>query len=791
MYVQLHHENYGYATATYGDYVAVGDPNVLRYTSSAPTTYYTGSVDYYRYNKNTDQHDLIGTLYARGSDIEVLLARETGSDVAVRDPLHTELGTLITSDKDLSINKSNHFSELEDAFGGSLDMYGKFLMVGIPYYSASFIAGTLRVGTSGSCVDIFDLSKTETNINNDPYVYTIRNPDLDVSESFGIGVAINSNWMAVGSPLVSSSYGMVYIYQNLSTGSGHYSWSLFQKVESPTLITNQLFGWSVKLNKQSGTYSGSMVVGCGLTSSNEAYYFEFISGSWTSSYTFKPTNTIYPLTFGNYPPYLPTMSVESAFGYDVSLYDSTVVIGAYADRKIYEYTGSYQYEQGAVYIFEKCPGMCPSEFRLALKTNGPSRILKNNKLGFSVDAYGNYVVAGSPKTDILEVDTCYIMQTLKQLQYCEQDLENSSNGQVLLLQKNTSSLEWEIVNVYQKKKRYLSPHRCFGYDVSVDGKSMVVGAPILLSGSRQIEIESTSSNRVAIDNMTGKAYIYNLPNLHEEFHVGNVFYRNGKIVIMTSGSSYEGLFLDPTSYRPYEYDLTFDSQQTIHEKQILCDVRPGEFNVSTNPTALVGVASSLDLNKNGVFDFQDVDVLLRYMQYKENGTTDWSSSYVTADDEMSFYNYNASLWTNTNSLWSSSFDRFENVDVTFLDTLDINYDNKVDESDMAILWKYFSNRLTENNFAGYVNLNCRRRTINEAMDYLDSISKKRELPQILPEFFNYETLSASDKTGSFLAPMVTTIGLYDGLELVAVAKLASPIKLPKTLPINFIVKFDF
>jgi hypothetical protein len=39
--------------------------------------------------------------------------------------------------------------------------------------------------------------------------------------------------------------------------------------------------------------------------------------------------------------------------------------------------------------------------------------------------------------------------------------------------------------------------------------------------------------------------------------------------------------------------------------------------------------------------------------------------------------------------------------------------------------------------------------------------------------------------------LATAIGLYDGLDLVAVAKLGSPIKITPELPINFVVKMDF
>jgi hypothetical protein len=786
MYIEVHNANYGYATATYGDYVAIGNPVFLRYTGSTPDVYYTGSVDVFRYNKTTDQHDLINTLFVHGAGLETLLATE------LIDPLlHTEYGSYWSADLDIWIDREKYYSSIEDGTGVSLDMYAKTLVAGVPYYRVRFKTDYVELFASGSAVDIYDFTRKETIPGTDPYVGSLMNPHSYITESFGIGVGINSEWIAVGSPLVSSSCGMVYVYQNISTGSNNFSWSLFQTITSPNPMPEQQFGRSVKLNKQSGYYSSSMVVGCGLSSSNEAYYFEFISGSWISSYTFKPTTDIYPLTFGNYPPYAPTMSLNSGFGYDVSLFNNSVIIGAYADRLVYEYTGSSQFQQGAVYIFEKCHDVPLSKFRLALKTYGTPLTLRNNRMGFSVDMFDKYAVAGIPKIDSLDMTPCFVQGTLGQLHYCDQALEDMLQGQAMLLEKNTSSLDWEIINVYQKKKRFLSPHRHFGWDVSVDGRSMVVGAPMYYSGSRFINIETTASSGVTIDDIAGKAYIYNFPNLRPEFHVGNVFYRNGKIVIMTSGSAFNGLFLNPVSNINYEYDLTYNSQRTIHEQQILCNVEPGEFNVSTNPSAIMLPSSTLDLNKNGKFDFQDVDVLLRYLQYKQDSTTDWSSSILSADDEISFYNYNASQWNNTDSVWSSSFYRFENVDTTFIDSLDINSDNKINGSDMIVLWKYFSNRLEEKNYNTCVNINCKRKLVSEAISYLNSISKRHYLPQISPEFFNYDTLSAGDKTGSFLAPMVSTIGLFDGLDLVAVAKLGSPVKLPKTLSTNFCIKMDY
>jgi hypothetical protein len=58
-------------------------------------------------------------------------------------------------------------------------------------------------------------------------------------------------------------------------------------------------------------------------------------------------------------------------------------------------------------------------------------------------------------------------------------------------------------------------------------------------------------------------------------------------------------------------------------------------------------------------------------------------------------------------------------------------------------------------------------------------------------FDDYTTSGSVDQTGSYLAPYITTIGLYDdGLNMVAVAKLPKPIKSLPDYPVNFIVRFD-
>ena len=66
-----------------------------------------------------------------------------------------------------------------------------------------------------------------------------------------------------------------------------------------------------------------------------------------------------------------------------------------------------------------------------------------------------------------------------------------------------------------------------------------------------------------------------------------------------------------------------------------------------------------------------------------------------------------------------------------------------------------------------------------------------QAPTINSNFLSYASSVKQDPTGSYLAPTVTSIGLYSGCDLVAIAKLGSPIKITPDFPINFVVKIDF
>ena len=806
MYVNVKNENYGYAVATYGDYVVVANPDLLKYSPATASVFHSGSVDVFLYNRSKDEHDYVGTLYQLWRDFDVKLDTEANNPVSASSPLSTESSSIVYyPDYNIAIDKDLYTASIENGYGIALDMYEKYVVVGTPYLTEVTQTSASFITASWAQAEVYDLARIVWTANSaSAAAFTIDDPDFEtpqgVTGSFGMAVSINRDWIAIGAPFYNSGEGAVYLYRNHTVGN-NYSWSLFQKILPVNTVPQANFGSSLKLNKYDGPHSYSLVVGCGNPMNTAAYYFQYETNAWSQSYVFGPDYSVQPMTFN--PEYIPqpdnlTMNPFNGFGYAVSCYGDAVIVGEPYDRTFFEYSGSTLYQQGSVYIFERCPN-APGWMQV-LKTYGTPTTLYNNRAGWSVDMFGYNAVAGVPKVDVDSLTSCYIQGTLNQLHYCNADLQSLLHGQDMLIQKDTGSGQWSITNVYQRKKKFLSPYRDYGWDVAVADESMVVGAPmVLVDPNRDMNIETTQSADTALDDLTGKAYIYNLHNLRDQFHVGNVFYRNGKIIIMTSGSVFDGLFYAPVNTYTYEYDLEFKSQHTIFEKQVICTVDPGEFNVSQNPTAVMQAPSVLDVNQNGVFDYQDVDVLLSYMQYKNTSilglpiSTDWSSSIVKADDEISLLNYYKATTNNTTTpqLISESLLRWETVDKDMQTTLDLNEDFRIDIRDMNIMWKYFTHRLTQENYASFITPACHRRLFSDVMDYLNGLSQKFAPPTIKSGFLDYERLTVFDKTGSYLAPMATTIGLYDGLEMVAVAKLGTPIKITPELPINFVVKMDF
>ena len=143
------------------------------------------------------------------------------------------------------------------------------------------------------------------------------------------------------------------------------------------------------------------------------------------------------------------------------------------------------------------------------------------------------------------------------------------------------------------------------------------------------------------------------------------------------------------------------------------------------------------------------------------------------------YNISSSYTTNYNSILLSNYYDF-----------DIDGNNKVNLNDMYILWKYFNDNLNQTELFKYVEPKSTRKTVQQIVSYIEQKTGKFGGNSIKQDFFKFNYSSSIDPTGSYLAPYITTVGLYSDGDLVAVAKLGMPIKNTGELPLNILVKWD-
>lgn len=71
--------------------------------------------------------------------------------------------------------------------------------------------------------------------------------------------------------------------------------------------------------------------------------------------------------------------------------------------------------------------------------------------------------------------------------------------------------------------------------------------------------------------------------------VGNVFYRKGNIIISPLIEKYKNVFSG-------SYTIEYNGTHTIYQYEVLCRIRKGDFNLTTNPTALRSPKSDLLIN---------------------------------------------------------------------------------------------------------------------------------------------------------------------------------------------------
>ena len=759
----------GYSIAADGEYVAVGNPT--SFLSGSFVLNNKGSVEIFKYSKITDLYNPHFIFYKYiNQDFPGYLSADTSSVDITYINADTASVPVLGLNLEIDVGEWNPVI-YEDSYGVSVDISGSVVVIGNPYYRFSLITGSIVY--TGSCVDIYDLSDYSSSyISGTAYYpkYSITNSfdNLEYS-TFGESVSIFENKLVIGS----SKNNAAYIYtQSLGV------WNHYQTITG----TND-FGGVVKIDPSG---SNRIVIGNKSTGSviNPSYVSVYELNQTT--YQWELNDELYEdrsitgsLNFIDTKPYFPSSQPSaSRYGNSVSIYGDTIIVGSPNDMYYYEWSGSTVLRnRGSVYFWKKCSDA--TDWFLLQKSFGDENVLESNNLGYSVDIYYGNAVATSTK-DISQFSSSYIKNTINKKFDCDpNDYVIDTLGQFVYYTSSLSTSLWEINSVVTKKKQYGYPYTIFGYSSAITDKIISIGSPLFLVNPN----EMTSS---VYDTINGYSYIYNFNDIVTNYHIGNVFYRDGKIILSNSGSIFDNLLKDRSNQLQSKYNIEYKSNIKLYEKQVFCRIEPGEFNYSTNPSSLIPNTFDFDIDNNKVFDFTDLDLILKYINYQINSSYNWWDYMIFTNEEQSLFD----LYSVNYNISSSYTNEYNSNLVSNYNNFDIDGNNKVNLNDMYILWKYFNNSLNQTELFKYVEPKSNRKTVQQIVSYIDQKTGKFGGKSIKQDFFNFNYSSSIDPTGSYLAPYITTVGLYSGADLVAVAKLGMPIKNTGELPLNILVKWD-
>jgi len=833
---QSDNEHFGESVSSWYKYVAVGS-SIDKYSLYRPSLGYAAI---FKYDDNTGVHRLVKKFNCPFTDSGFF------TDFDVDDTFPYSIPEFQAS--------SSYFT---DTFGQSVSVRDNFLAVG---------SSSGSICLSGSFPGyVFVYNRDKGGIDNWGLVNILQG--ATDNDYFGHSVALDDDTLAVGAPNVSGS-GAVYIFRrkryfsngcdNIQTSSfwqtvapqddfcgelitesgsytiynertiasgalsGSYTWIYEAVVTSSVLASGDKFGWCVSLD------SGSLVVGTYKSGNGYAAVFtcsyysasvgECPTASWGECKILRRDNTRGDLdtSLALYSNDVTSTEITTdGFGASVAISYPTIVVGCLSDKAFIPYS-SYSGGAtvlGAAYFYRYMPQCGTSSYWKSLKTFGDRQYTKNNNFGKSVSVDGNFAAVTSwsdiTGTSVDYVDGQYVLQNYA---YAATSSEDPSGvlGRVTVYNYDDASDAWKLTGMLKRNKEAYKPSNIYGYSVSVSSDFLTVGAPVVHFATASAT-ESISDPNNLLDfpsNCSGSVYVYNLSNYQTSPLIGNVFYKNGYFVLTNTSSNYYNIF---TGTGSRGFDLSYQGSHTIYEHEHLISIRPGEFNYSINPTALVQSSLLFDVNQDGVFDFNDVDLIMRYLQKRkffEEFVFD-DNGIILEQDSLKDYSW----WNNdilqlesedvlllesdeAAYLASSSFNAFTKTAFDYIENnlvntgiLDIDGDGKINLNDGNILSLYYLQRLTPERLELLITADSTRRYVKEIKEYLNTYCRS-DNAKVNPYFLEYQYSSSYDPTGSYLAPFITTIGLYDGNELVAVGKLGRPVKNLIDWPLNIVVRFD-
>lgn len=594
--------------------------------------------------------------------------------------------------------------------------------------------------------------------------------------------------------------------------SGNFTWQLETTISGSVVGDN--FGYDVSISDDRllvGTYVEN---GPGYAVLYTASYSNQTcpTASWVAHKTFSRTEEYDTFVEATTLGLIKQNHSIDYFGSDVSIDGDHFAICSSIDKKFIlntfsNETGSF----GAVYFYSFDYDRKCKEFNVALrhKSFGDVSYKYNNNFAKSVSLRNGYAAVG-----ISADQTNYSASMSGSALLLEKFIDSGVNaedeekalGRVAIYEYDSSNIKWNLLNTIKRTKESNQPHFNFGWSVALgdqfdENMYVVTGAPIFNDASAGAQSFITDSSSLVPPTLRGSAYVYDIGLLEKNRKIGNIFYKNGVIAITSDELHYShSLLLSGSS----GYEISYKGTQTIFENEYLIRISPGDFNYSTNPSAIFNYPLYFDINNSGFFDNQDVDLILKYLNRQKiylinDGDNGIVFEQSTKKDE-SWWNHDVLQTESEDVLKLETVAGFVFLQQSIIDAikrnlintgiLDIDGNGIIDMRDGALLLHYVQKTLTNDVVKKYIDNDSTRREFKDVKEYLDKYTGKRDF-DVNSNFLSYIDDSAIDVTGSYLAPYITSIGLYnDENELVAVGKLGNPIKNLIDYPVNISVRFD-
>jgi hypothetical protein len=190
----------------------------------------------------------------------------------------------------------------------------------------------------------------------------LMNPNAQSGESFGIAVAINDNYIIVGSNEEDGTKGAAHIF----TKDGNGTWSHFQKIVASDGTSQAYFGSSVSMD------NGIIAVGAyGDNGGTGATYMFEDDGSGNWIQTEKLTAS--------------SPSTEAMYGWNCKLQNNYLVVAA---------PHAYGVEEGEVYFYSREAGVWNEVQKVESQDLAPEDFY-----GWNVEMYGDQLIVGAPWED--------------------------------------------------------------------------------------------------------------------------------------------------------------------------------------------------------------------------------------------------------------------------------------------------------------------------------------------------------------------------------------------------------